>query len=50
MLVRSLSPPPSSLPLPRFSILRPSKLSCNAEAAGIDAGATESLRRLRRLR
>ncbi|GMN35825.1 hypothetical protein TIFTF001_005539 [Ficus carica] len=48
--VCSLSPPPSSLPLPGFLILRPSKLSCNAEAAGIDAGATDNLRRLLRLR
>ncbi|PON73403.1 hypothetical protein PanWU01x14_059070 [Parasponia andersonii] len=46
--VFSLAPPPSSLPLPRFS-MRP-KLSCNAEAAGIDAGATDNLRRLLRLR
>lgn len=46
--VFTLSPPPSSLPLPKFS-LRP-KLSCNAEAAGIDAGATDNLRRLLRLR
>ncbi|KAM7518153.1 hypothetical protein LguiB_017115 [Lonicera macranthoides] len=48
----TLSPPPSSLPLPTFS-LRP-KLSCKAEAAAaeieIDAGATDSLRRLLRLR
>lgn len=43
----TISPPPSSLPLPTFS-LRP-KLSCNAEAAGIDAGATDNLRRLLRL-
>ncbi|KAI3730338.1 hypothetical protein L1987_61508 [Smallanthus sonchifolius] len=41
------SPPPSSLPLPTFS-LRP-KLSCNAQAANVDAGATDSLRRLLRL-
>ncbi|XP_051124192.1 pollen-specific leucine-rich repeat extensin-like protein 2 [Andrographis paniculata] len=41
------SPPPSSLPLPSFS-LRP-KLSCNAEAA--DTGsATDDLRRLLQLR
>ncbi|EOY15074.1 hypothetical protein QQP08_023078 [Theobroma cacao] len=46
--VFTLSPPPSSLPLPKFS-LRP-KLSCNAEAAGVDAGATDNLRRLLRLR
>lgn len=43
----TVSPPPSSLPLPTFS-LRP-KLSCNAVAAGIDAGATDNLRRLLRL-
>ncbi|KAJ0847405.1 hypothetical protein HanPSC8_Chr13g0544951 [Helianthus annuus] len=45
------SPPPSSLPLPTFS-LRP-KLGCKAQAAavgfGVDAGATDSLRRLLRL-
>ncbi|KAJ7966888.1 splicing factor, proline- and glutamine-rich-like [Quillaja saponaria] len=46
--VFTLSPPPSSLPLPKFS-LRP-KLGCNAEAGGIDAGATDNLRRLLRLR
>lgn len=45
----ALSPPPSSLPLPTFS-LRP-KLRCNAEVApGIDAGATDNLRQLLRLR
>ncbi|KAH0990622.1 hypothetical protein GBA52_002105 [Prunus armeniaca] len=44
----TLSPPPSSLPLPRFSLQR--RLSRNAEAAGIDAGATDNLRRLLRLR
>nr|DAD41657.1 TPA_asm: hypothetical protein HUJ06_015980 [Nelumbo nucifera] len=43
-----LSPPPSSLPIPKFS-LRP-KHSCNVEAGGIDAGATDNLRRLLRLR
>ncbi|XVE94541.1 hypothetical protein REPUB_Repub02eG0017400 [Reevesia pubescens] len=43
----TISPPPSSLPLPKFS-LRP-KLSCKAEAAGVDAGATDNLRRLLRL-
>lgn len=48
-LVFTISPPPSSLPLPTFS-LRP-KLCCNAEAAaGVDAGATDNLRRLLRLR
>ncbi|TYJ49169.1 hypothetical protein E1A91_A01G115200v1 [Gossypium mustelinum] len=41
------SPPPSSLPLPKFSLK--SKLSCNPEAAGIDCGATDNLRRLLRL-
>ncbi|XAR64208.1 hypothetical protein NMG60_11024464 [Bertholletia excelsa] len=47
--VFTLSPPPSSLPLPTF-FLRP-KLSCNAEAATeIDAGATDNLRRLLRIR
>ncbi|GLT91980.1 hypothetical protein SLE2022_098390 [Rubroshorea leprosula] len=46
--ILTLSPPPSSLPLPKFS-LRP-KLRCNAEAAGIDAGATDDLQRLLRLR
>ncbi|XP_051139553.1 uncharacterized protein LOC127257215 [Andrographis paniculata] len=46
----TISPPPSSLPLPTFS-LRP-KLGCKAQAAaaGIDAGATDNLRRLLRLR
>ncbi|XP_015933958.1 uncharacterized protein LOC107460145 [Arachis duranensis] len=43
-----MSPPPSSLPLPKFSLR--SKLSCNAEAAGVDDGATNNLRRLLRLR
>lgn len=42
-----MAPPPSSLPLPRFS-LRP-KRSCTAEAAGVDAGATDGLRRILRL-
>lgn len=46
-VVSILSPPPSSLPLPTFS-LRP-KLSCSAEAAGVDIGATNNLRRLLRL-
>lgn len=46
----TISPPPSSLPLPTFS-LRPKQLSCNAEAAtGVDTGATDNLRRLLRLR
>ncbi|CAI9777901.1 unnamed protein product [Fraxinus pennsylvanica] len=38
-VVFTISPPPSSLPLPTFS-LRP-KLNCNAQAAGIDTGATD---------
>ncbi|PSS31242.1 hypothetical protein CEY00_Acc04538 [Actinidia chinensis var. chinensis] len=42
--VFTLSPPPSSLPLPTFS-LKP-KLSCKAEVAGIDAGVTDNLRRI----
>ncbi|KAJ1387628.1 Proline-rich nuclear receptor coactivator motif [Sesbania bispinosa] len=48
--VFNLAPPPSSLPLPKFSLR--SKLSCNAEAAAgsVDAGATNNLRRLLRLR
>ncbi|KAK7351761.1 hypothetical protein VNO77_11440 [Canavalia gladiata] len=48
--VFNLSPPPSSLPLPKFSLR--SKLGCNTEAAGgsVDAGATNNLRRLLRLR
>ncbi|KAJ4840141.1 hypothetical protein Tsubulata_044761 [Turnera subulata] len=47
-----LSPPPSSLPLPKFSV-RPKLLSCTVEAAGgaaVDAGATDNLCRLLRLR
>ncbi|RDY07266.1 hypothetical protein CR513_08646, partial [Mucuna pruriens] len=49
-VVFDLAPPPSSLPLPRFSLR--SKLGCNAEAAsgGVDDGATNNLRRLLRLR
>ncbi|XP_039065650.1 uncharacterized protein LOC120211096 [Hibiscus syriacus] len=43
----TLSPPPSSLPLPSFW-LRP-KLSCNAEAASVDDGATDHLRQFLRL-
>ncbi|GAA0186294.1 hypothetical protein LIER_33582 [Lithospermum erythrorhizon] len=46
-VIFTISPPPSSLPLPTFS-LRP-KLSCKAQAAGVDAGATDDLRRLLRL-
>ncbi|XP_030541547.1 WAS/WASL-interacting protein family member 1 [Rhodamnia argentea] len=45
----AISPPPSSLPLPKFSLLRQKQLSCNAEAAGVDAGATDDLRRVLRL-
>ncbi|KAL5780724.1 hypothetical protein ACOSQ2_011461 [Xanthoceras sorbifolium] len=50
--VFTVSPPPSSLPLPKFSIRPKQLISCNAEAAagGIDAGATDNLRRLLRLR
>lgn len=44
--VFNLAPPPSSLPLPKFSLR--SKLSCNTEA--VDDGATNNLRRLLRLR
>ncbi|KAJ0237513.1 hypothetical protein HA466_0248940 [Hirschfeldia incana] len=43
-----LSPPPCSLPMPRFSI-KP-KLSCNAEAAGKTDVATDSIRRVLQLR
>ncbi|XP_068640779.1 uncharacterized protein [Aristolochia californica] len=47
----SLSPHPSSLPLPKFSLQSKAKTRCNAEASeGIDAGATDNLRRLLRLR
>ncbi|GMH23796.1 hypothetical protein Nepgr_025639 [Nepenthes gracilis] len=48
-LVFSLSPPPSSLPLPKFSI-RP-KISCTVQATGrgVDAGATDNLCRFLRL-
>ncbi|KAG6585532.1 hypothetical protein SDJN03_18265, partial [Cucurbita argyrosperma subsp. sororia] len=45
----NVSPPPSSVPLPNFPLMR--KLNCNVQAAaGIDAGATDNLRRLLRLR
>ncbi|KAG2321123.1 hypothetical protein Bca52824_014336 [Brassica carinata] len=43
-----LSPPPCSLPMPRFSI-KP-KLSCNAEAAGETDVATDNIRRVLQLR
>lgn len=43
-----LSPPPCSLPMPRFSI-KP-KLSCNAEAAGKTDVATDNIRRVLQLR
>lgn len=46
-VVFAISPPPSSLPLPRFSLR--SKLCCKIEVAGIDTGATDDLRRLLRL-
>ncbi|KAJ6708712.1 SPLICING FACTOR PROLINE- AND GLUTAMINE-RICH-LIKE [Salix koriyanagi] len=42
------SPHPSSLPLPKFS-MKP-KRGCTAEAAGVDTGATDNLRRILRLR
>lgn len=48
------SPPPSSLPLPKFPLrkLQQNKLSCNAEAAAVevDTGATDNLCRLLKLR
>lgn len=44
----SVSPPPSSVPLPKFSVRR--EVGRNVEAAGVDAGATDNLRRLLRLR
>lgn len=54
--IYSISPPPSSLPLPRFSLPRPKSAapaaSCVVEAmegGGVDIGATDSLRRLLRL-
>ncbi|EOA38550.1 hypothetical protein CARUB_v10010355mg [Capsella rubella] len=43
-----LSPPPSSLPMPRFSI-KP-KLRCNVEAAGKNDAATDNIRRVLQLR
>ncbi|KAJ4879542.1 hypothetical protein Rs2_36596 [Raphanus sativus] len=44
-----LSPPPSSLPMPRFSI-KP-KLCCNAEAAGkVNDVASDVIRRVLHLR
>ncbi|GAB4852549.1 hypothetical protein Ancab_016762 [Ancistrocladus abbreviatus] len=50
-MVFSLSPPPSSLPLPKFS-LRPKVVSCTIEAVGggVDTGATDNLCRLLKLR
>lgn len=49
-IVFTPSPPPSSLPLPTF-LLRP-KVSCHVEVAarGFDAGATDGLQRLLRIR
>lgn len=49
--VFSLSPPPSSLPLPKFSLRQP-KLSCTVEAAAgeIDDGATDNLSWMLKLR
>lgn len=48
--VFNLAPPPSSLPLPNFSLR--SKHGCKAETAAgcVDDGATNNLRRLLRLR
>ncbi|KAJ0257440.1 T205 protein [Hirschfeldia incana] len=43
-----LSPPPSSLPMPKFTIK--SKLRCNAEAAGKTDVATDNIRRVLQLR
>lgn len=43
-----LSPPPSSLPMPRFSIKL--KLGCNAEAAGKNDVATDNIQRVLQLR
>lgn len=53
--VLSLSPPPSSLPLPKFSVRQPYNkiISCTVEAAAageIDDGATDNLCRMLRLR
>lgn len=55
VLIYSLSPPPSSLPLPKFSLRQQPKLSCTVEAAVAgdhisDDGATENIRRMLRLR
>uniref|UniRef100_A0A7C9DU10 Uncharacterized protein n=3 Tax=Opuntia streptacantha TaxID=393608 RepID=A0A7C9DU10_OPUST len=52
--VFSLSPPPSSLPLPKFSMRQPAKLSCTVQAAAasdqiIDDSATDNLCRMLRL-
>uniref|UniRef100_A0A803N6W9 Uncharacterized protein n=1 Tax=Chenopodium quinoa TaxID=63459 RepID=A0A803N6W9_CHEQI len=49
------SPPPSSLPLPKFPLrkLQQSKLCCTAEAAAaaeVDSGATDNLCRMLKLR
>lgn len=48
-VIFALSPPPSSLPLPSFS-LRPKLISCKAEVTGADGGASGDLRRLLQLR
>lgn len=58
----SMSPPPSSLPLPGLALLRPkvkrTTASCNSEAVfeeaklnnyGVDNGATDNLRRILRI-
>ncbi|CAL1355545.1 unnamed protein product [Linum trigynum] len=50
VLISMLAPPPSSLPLPRFS-LRPKRLSsCTAEAAVSDNGPADRFRQILRLR
>ncbi|KAK4753435.1 hypothetical protein SAY87_022233 [Trapa incisa] len=46
--VFELAPPPSSLPLPKFSLMP--KLGCKAEVGAADSGAIEVLRRILRLR
>ncbi|KAG8389863.1 hypothetical protein BUALT_Bualt01G0023000 [Buddleja alternifolia] len=40
----TISPPPSSLPLPSFCLRPKLMISCNAKAAGVDTGATNNLR------
>lgn len=47
-LIFSLSPPPSSLPLPKFSLGPKSR--CNAKSGVVDTGAADDLQRLLRLK